>query len=270
VLGPLALLSAADAAVIASGNSTATVSDTDANLTVWRVDGGPDNVFLANFFFRTDTLASGNGGELKINGLSALDATPLGANAIRYSASDSELSAVQTWSLTGGSPGDGAATLAAVLTLTNISNRTIPLSLFYAADLDIAFDPANPNDETTALSASNILVRDPVTGAEILTQVDPSVDDYQIYQGQFEVLFNFNANTDGPTVLANSPAMGTTVTDVAGVVDAGFAFAWSIELAPGASITATASHVHSVVPEPASLVMIAAVVVLSALRSRQQ
>lgn len=246
-----------DAADLVSGNATATIADNDATMTVWRLDDDPDNVFISNFYFRTDTLTSDNGGEVKIAGLGPLTITPIGSDFVQFEAADSELSGVQTWSLTGGSPGSGDSTIESVLTLTNLSARTIPLSLYYASDFDIAFEQGNPNDETTPLSSSSVRVFDPVTLAQIVSEVTPDADSYQVYEGQFEVLFNFNSDIDGPTTLTNTPSIGSTVIDSPGVTDAGFAFGWTIDLAPGESISATATHVQSVIPEPSSIVLIA-------------
>ncbi|MEM9658716.1 MAG: hypothetical protein AAF961_10175, partial [Planctomycetota bacterium] len=252
-----AVPSAGWSASLISGNAEATVADEFANLTVWNVDGGPDNVFLANFFFRTDTLTSDNGGEVRIDGLGAVTQTPLGDAGVRFEASDGILTAEQTWTLTGGDPGSGDAAIEAAITLTNISTAPVTLEVFYAADLDIAFDQANPNDETTVLSDSDNLMTDPVTLAQIATEVSPSADAYQVYEGQFEVLFNFNSDVDGATTLNDTPAIGVTVIDEPNVTDAGFAYGWSIELMPGGSVSAGANHVHAVIPEPATLSLLA-------------
>ncbi|MEM8681052.1 MAG: PEP-CTERM sorting domain-containing protein [Planctomycetota bacterium] len=225
-------------------------------------------MFIANFFFRSDTLTSANGGEVRIDALGQVTQTPMGNDGVRFEASDGVLAADQTWTLTGGAAGSGDSTIDAAITLTNVSSAPVSLELFYAADLDIAFDQANPNDETTVLSGSSNLMRDPVTLAQIGSDVGPSADAYQVYQGQFEVVNNFNSDLDGATTLDNTPSIGSTVIDVPGVTDAGFAYSWSIELAPGENITANASHVHSVVPEPTAIALLAVALGMWAVRRR--
>ena len=245
------------AASLFSGNSEARL-DPRATLTLWQLNDDPDNVFVANFYFRTDTLTSPNGGEVDISGLGTVAETPLGPDSVQYEAANSDLGALQTWSLTGGAAGSGDSSIESTITLTNLSDSTIPLDLFFAADFDIAFDQANPNDETTALSNSSVEVFDPVTLAQIVSEVSPGAESYQVYEGQFEVLFNFFQDVDGITTLGNTPGIGTTVVDEPGVTDAGHAFGWTLDLAPGESITATASNVQSVVPEPSSFSLLAA------------
>ncbi|MEO1081246.1 MAG: PEP-CTERM sorting domain-containing protein [Pseudomonadota bacterium] len=239
-----------------SANSAATLFP-NGTLAAWNVNSGPDNVFLANFFFRSDTVTSANGGEVNLSGLGAVTETQLGPDAVRFESSNGELAALQTWSLTGGAPGTEDSFIESEFTIANQSGRSIPLSLYFAADFDIAFDQANPNDETTALNGSAVEVFDPVTRARILSQVTPTADSYQVFDGLFEVLFNFNADIDGPTSLGNTPALGSTVFDVPGVTDAGFAFRWTLDLAPGESFTAIASNVRSAVPVPATLGLLA-------------
>ena len=259
-----------EAANLTSTNASATVSGFDSALTVFRIDDGPDNVFISDFWFRTDSTTSANSGEVNLNELSLLTETQLAPNQVQFEAANNELSAVETWTLLGATSENKDVLLSAVLALSNISSAPIAGSLFYAADLDIAFDPVNPNDETTVLNANKIEVFDPVTGSRILTTVDPTPNNYQIYDGQFEVLFNFDIDIDGPTTLTNSPSIGTTVTDVPGQTDAGFAFGWDFELAPGESLTASVSHVAIAVPAPASLLSLFGLFTAGGLMSRPQ
>ncbi len=244
------------AATLLSGNTEARIQPREKpTLVLWRLNDNTDNVFVANFYFRTDTLTSPNGGEVDVSGLGSVTETQLGPSSVQFEAANSDLGALQTWSLTGGAPGSADSSIESTITLTNLSDSTIPLDLFFAADFDIAFDQANPNDETTALSNSSVEVFDPVTLAQIVSEVSPGADSYQVYEGQFEVLFNFFQDVDGITTLGNTPGIGTTVVDEPGVTDAGHAFGWTLDLAPGESFAATASNVQSVVPEPGTTLL---------------
>ncbi len=245
---------AASAATLAAGNASATVSNADGGLTVFRVDGGSDNVFLANFFFRTDAVATANGGEVKLNALGPVTVSTPSANRVVLTAAGSGLAARQEVTLTGGPAGSGNAALLSTFRLTNTGDAPTDLELFYAADFDLDFDQRNPDDVTTAIDPSAILVAD--GRAELLTQAAPTASLYEIYQSQFEVLFNFNANTDGATTLSNTPGIGVPVRDQPGVTDAGFAFNWDRTLGPGESFSTFVVSTYTVVPEPASLALL--------------
>jgi hypothetical protein len=254
--GLLVASTAASGAELVAGSAEATVSDFDGNLTVFRVDGGEDNVFLANFFFRTDTLDSGNGGEVKLNALGPVTVTTPTANRVVLTSAGQGLSARQEVTLTGGPVGSGTATLFTTFALTNTGSEPVDLELFYAADFDLNFDQGNPDDRATLLDQTSVLIQDDLS--DLVVQAAPTSDSYQLFDGTFDVLFKFNANTDGATTLNNTPGIGGTVFDEPGITDGGLAFGWSRTLQPGDTFSTFAVNNYTVIPEPASLLGLAA------------
>ncbi|WP_333835271.1 hypothetical protein [Rubrimonas sp.] len=254
-----ALIAAAPLAVQAAtfslidGAAEATVSDRNG-VTVWRTDGGRDNIFIGNYYVRR----AGDSRELPLSEFIAEPSASQTLNAVSLSFRDDTLEATLDTALKGGAPGSSRSTLTRSLSLTNVGETTQSLFLFDYTDFDIRFDQLAQADQTVQSSPGRLVTRSGSFPLTIETVVTPEPQSWEIADF-FTLYTRFFIDLDGPTTLPNTPALGAPFPVPAG--DNAFAFGWAFDLAPGATFSVSNTSTIAPVPlPPAALLLIAGLV----------
>ncbi len=236
-------------------NSSVQFDTTDPRLTIsWMVDQA-EQLFAQSFFISLDTV----GGQAQQN-LLDLDPTPSVVLTNEDRDAGNEVATV-TWTgapiqveimfqLAGSGAGSGDSRLNENIELTNLSpTETLNLRLFQYVDLNLS---NTPNDDTVNIASpmfNTAVQSDPLTSvAESVTTPAPS---------GFEV----GLTTDHPNLWDRLTGqtlveLGTIAGPVTG--DAAWAFQWDFTLAPGGQDVVSKIKTLHAVPEPASLALLGA------------
>lgn len=246
------LAAAASAATFTLTDAAATATVTSRNgVTVWRTDGGRDNVFISNWYLRR----AGEDGELPLSEAIAFPtASQPAPGTLELSFDGAPLSAALRYDLIGGEPGSRRSTLRREATLTNAGDETLSLFLFDYTDFDIRFDQLDQRDQSVLEAPGVIRTRSASFPLEILTRVSPAPQQWEIADF-FTLYTRFFIDLDGATTLPNTPAIGEPFPTPPGYN--AFAFGWEFDLAPGARFTALHESTIAPIPAPAALPLLA-------------
>jgi PEP-CTERM motif len=247
VLGTAMPASAASFTLL-DGNSRIGLDDRNG-ITTWFVDGGRDNVFLSNLYYRVGD--SGPEQNL-LGGLGVPAASQAAANALELTFTGPGITAVLSYELRGWADGSGRSRLTRSLAFTNTSDSPLDLHLFDYSDFDIKFFQPAQRDQSVATSTGRIITTSADQPYRIVTRVEAAPDHFQIADF-FTMYTRFFVDLDGPTQLTDSPGIGQPFPVPAG--DNAFAFQWDRLL--GAGETFRIAHVSDFMPiaEPASLAL---------------
>ena len=195
-------------------------------LTVWRTDGGRDNIFIGNYYLRR----LGDAEELPLSEFIDTPSATRTDNSVSLAFSDDRLSARLDTMLTGGPAGSSRSSLTRRLTLKNTGQVTQSLVVFDYLDLDIRFDQLAQADQSVQTSPGRIMTRSASFPLAIETRVSPAPDQWEITDF-FTLYTRFFLDQDGPTTLPNTPAIGEPFPLTPG--DNAFAFGWTVDLEAG-------------------------------------
>lgn len=239
----------ARAAVLTDGNSTATVVARNG-MTVWRVNGTADNVFLSNYYLRVGPA----GNEFALQDLLGAPTEVLsGTNRVTFTYQNAALRAVVEYTLTGGPAGVFDSRVASSVTLTNLGTGPADIHLFQYSDFDLKFDQASQLDQLRFTSPSSVVQTRAGTDFQLSASVGPAPTHYQGTDNFLDFYFKFFVDQDGPTTLNDTPAVGPVFPNPP--KDSAFAFQWDRTLAAGESFRVGADFRLAAVPEPASLTL---------------
>lgn len=233
--------------VLTSGNSSALVdADYGMGIYSWNVEG-IEHLTQSWFWYRLGP----SGGQTSINMLSRQPITQPDANtaSVRYTAADIEVTL--GLELQGGPDGSNTSALAQAVTVRNPGQTSIDVHLFQYIDLDV--------DESYSANAVTLTgtraVQSGPQGTVIATQFVPAASRWQVaaYPDVLDLL------TGGEPVTLNN--CGGPVTG-----DLAFALQWDLQLAPGAAARIDAT---SIIPDPATHVLLACLVMHLALTRRR-
>ncbi len=242
---PLASAQAASF-TLTDNNSEIRVDDRNG-ITIWYVDGSPDNVFLSNYYYRIGP--TGNESPF-FDGLGTPTVTQPTDNQLELTYTGTQLQAVVNYELLGGDLGSSRSFIDKSVTLTNLSGQNLDFHLFDYSDFDIKFDQANQKDQAIALDFGTIILNSATKPLSILTQVSPTPSHYEI--ADFVTLYNkFFNDLDGPTTLPDNPSLNVPFPIPPS--DNAFAFQWDFNLNAGESVTFNSQFNYAPVPEPSSL-----------------
>ena len=247
ILVPLDLPARAANFTLSDNNSEIRVSDRNG-VTVWYVEGSPDNVFIANYYYRLGSTGNENN---FLDGLGTPTVNQSSPNQLELTYRGSELQAVVNYSLQGGAVGSNQSLLSRSVMLTNIGGQDLDFHLFDYSDFDIKFNQLNQRDQAIALEPQKIVVNSATQPLSILAEVSPNTTNYQI--SDFITLYNkFFNDLDGPTTLDNTPPLFTPFPVPPG--DNALAFQWDFTLPAGAALTFSSSANYGpTVPEASSI-----------------
>ena len=246
--------------ILTSGNSEVEVSDRNG-ITVWFVEGSPDNVFISNYYYRV--------GEVENESvfLEGIDDTPtvnqITTEQLQLTYTGTELEAEVNYSLEGGELGSNESLLSKSVTLTNLSSENQQINLFDYSDWDIKFNQLDQRDQAIALDPGTIILNSDTRPLSILTQLTPTPSRYEI-NDFFTLYSKFFLDNDGATTLSNTPPLNTPFPIPAS--DNAMAFQWEFTLLPGESYSITSTANYTPIPEPGS---IAASIILSLIFGRR-
>jgi hypothetical protein len=233
---------------------------TPANNFNWFVDG---NDFLAQqaFWFRIGNVPEQSVHTLPI-GVQGTSDSNFDGNPdtlfVRYNGAGFHIDT--RYVLDGGMPGSGASDMGEQISINNTGVSSLDFHFFQYADFDIG-----PADSAVFTNANSVRQFSP--GIELTETVVTPVPTHREI-APFPVTLN-KLNDGVPTVLSDTPPIGV----VAGPGDMTWAYEWDFQLAPGATFQISKDknlHAGPPVPEPAtaSLLMLAAGVILARLRKR--
>jgi len=246
VVAPAAAAPITRSFTLTDGNAEVVVNPA-TGVVVWKTDGERDNAFLVGHFLRRPE------DDIERRLREVFGTAPDGLIArdrARLSWRSETLGADLELVLQGGPAGSGHSRLLRSLTLANLGVAPLSLVVFDYIDLDGVFDQFNQRDRTR-LAAPSVLETRNETRPELLlrTVVSPSPQAWQIADWR-DLYFRFVIDRDGPTVLANTPAVGDWVPS-AGAGDQAAVFSWAVTLAPGQRARfETVSE--RIIPKPAS------------------
>lgn len=231
---------------LTDNNSEITVDDRNG-ITVWYVDGSPDNVFISNYYYRIGP----TGNELPFfEGLGTPMVIQPTDNQLELTYTGTELQAVVNYQLLGRDLGSSRSFIDKSVTLTNLSAQNLDFHLFDYSDFDIKFNQLDQRDQATALDFGTIIQNSATKPLSILTQVSPTSSHYEI--ADFETLyFKFFIDEDGATTLPDNPPLNVPFPIPPS--DNAFAFQWDFNLNAGESMTFNSQFNYAPVPEPSSL-----------------
>lgn len=213
---------------------------------LWQVDG-VDQLNLQWFWFRV-----GNTAEQAINTIplalagtfdTDFDSVNNGLFARYVQPGPNGFTIEVTYNLVGGAPGSGTSDLAEQIRIINTSGSALPLTFFQYCDLNLS---GNALDDTVQLSNANTMTQSDLVLTVGETVVTPAPAFYEV--GNAAALLA--KLTDGsPTTLNNNggPISG----------DVAWAFQWNFNLAPGSSVLISKDKQLLVVPEPATIGLLA-------------
>jgi hypothetical protein len=189
---------------LTDNNSSITVNDRNG-VTVWLVDGSPDNLFISNYYYRIGPTGNENN---FLDGLSVPTVSQPVANRLALTYRGTDLQAVVNYELTGGNLGSNRSKLDKSLILTNLSTQSLDLNLFDYSDLDIRFNQLAQRDRAIALTFDRIVLDSATFPLSVLTNISPTATNYQI-SDFFTLYTKFFIDLDGPTTLDNTPPLGS-------------------------------------------------------------
>jgi len=236
--------------VLENGNSWARFwTDSQLGNDIWVVD---DWNYLRQqwFWYRIDNPTVPAGAE---RSLETLDAAPSvyvtdtdgdGLNdnlRLRYTGADEGLAVEINYNLLGGTPGSGRADLAETIRLTNTAAVAQTVHFFQYVDFILS-----AGADTVAVPWPNTADQwfGAIHTAETVTTPVPSHYDVGTVPGLLDAL-----NDAGPTTLGGHP--GPLTGDVA------WAFQWDLEIGPGDSRLISKDKSLVILPEPATLALVA-------------
>lgn len=228
---------------LVDGAAEATVTDRNG-VTVWRTDGGRDNVFIGNYYIRRD----GDDAEKPLSEFIAEPTATVTANAVTLSFVGDTLSATLTTALTGGPAGSSRSTLTRSLSVLNTGVERQSLFLFDYLDLDIRFDQLAQADQSVQTAPGRILTRSASFPLAIETIATPAPESWEITDF-FTLYTRFFLDQDGPTTMPNTPALGELFPVPPS--DNAFAFGWAFDLEPDAEFAVTNVSTIAPIPLPA-------------------
>lgn len=231
---------------LTDNNSEITVNDRNG-ITVWYVDGSPDNVFISNYYYRIG--ATGNEFPF-FDGLGTPTVTQPTDNQLEFTYTGTDIEAVVNYQLSGEDLGSNRSFINKSVTLTNLSPQNLDFHLFDYSDFDIKFNQLDQRDQAIALDFGTILLNSATKPLSILTQVSPTPSHYEI--ADFLTLyFKFFIDQDGATTLTNTPLLNVPFPIPPS--DNAFAFQWNFNLNAGESRTFNSQFNYASVPEPSSV-----------------
>jgi len=233
----------ASAVTLENGNSTLSIDPASvAGDSSWVVDG--KNLLAKQWFWYR---VGGSGPEASIDAIGAPtsvtvsdgDGDNLNDRAVlkyAYTAGNFRITVDQM--LTGGTAGSGVSDISVVIKITNLGNTKMDFHLFQLCDLDL--DAAG---DTVAISGGN--TADQSGGMSLASESVVTTPSHHA------------VGLDGSLLTALNDASATTLDDSNGPVtgNAQWAFQWDFSINPGS--TAIVSKDLTVVPEPATMVLLA-------------
>jgi hypothetical protein len=215
----------------------------------WTVDG-VNQLFQQWFWYRIGS----TGPEYALNTLPLLGAKLSDANfnpgndtlVMKYADATNHFEATITYSLNGGLLGSHQSDVGEQIQIHNTSSTT-PLDLHFFQYSD--FDLSNTlNDDTVNVLSNNVVRQTDPTVTVEETVVTPPATHHAV--GLFPSVFNL-LNDASPTTLddSNGPLTG----------DVSYALEWDTTVAPnGSYLISKDKNITSIVPEPATLALLAA------------
>ncbi len=241
------LVSAQAASFTLTDNNSEVRVDDRNGITVWFVDGSPDNVFLSNYYYRIGP--TGNESPF-FDGLGTPTVTQQTGNQLELTYTGTELQAVVNYELLGGDLGSSRSFIDKSVTLTNLSQQNLDFHLFDYSDFDIKFNQLDQRDQSIALDFGTIVQNSATKPLSILTQVSPTSSHYEI--ADFLTLYNkFFIDQDGATTLPDNPPLNVPFPIPPS--DNAFAFQWDFNLNTGESVTFNSQFDYAPVPEPLTI-----------------
>ena len=233
MLGGALLPSLANAYVLTSGNSTATVTNTQAGMYEWIVDR-VDQMGQQWFWYRI-----GSTPERSIDTL-ALNSTFQLPNLLQLNYSGASFDLGVTYVLTGGLLGSGTSDMAEIISISNTSNSTLDFHFFQYTD----FDLRGHEGDTVSISGGNTAKQ---VGQGIVTETAnvpiPSRLEAALWPSTISKL------NDGVASNLNNDAGPYTG-------DATWAFQWDFNLGPGGSFIISKNKHISTVPLPGTMLLL--------------
>ena len=239
-------------------NSSVIINPTsDQAVTSWLVNG-VSYMPLQGFYYRV----GGVGGESAISTIPLVNQTLLSANSLSVTYANALFSLEATYSLVGGAPGSGEASLSEQIKVTNLSGSNLDFHFFQYADFDLA---GTFTGDTVQLGKNlqglynEAFQYDGDTIAD--TVVTPGANFGQV--SAFPVLLN-ELTDNLPTTL--NGASGPLTGDVA------WAFQWDRVLAAGGSFIIGIDHAiyAAPVPEPTTFAILGLSTLLFAINRRKR
>jgi hypothetical protein len=236
---------------VTNGNSYALINSTSqAGMFNWTVDG-VNQLYQQWFWYRIGN----KGGENSIDALGAPTVTSAGPGMLSTVYANSKLSVKVDYALHGGSAGSGAADMAEIITLRNISTATLNLHFLQYSDFDLLGNPANDHVQLSGQAGN-------YTGA---LQWDGDLNNGQ-FSANITVTGAAHAEATFWSVLLNelTDSKPTTLADTVGVVGSGgdvdCAFQWDWSIAGGGSVTLDVDKnltlPVNIVPEPSAAALL--------------
>jgi len=238
-------------------NSTARIDPwSDEGMYAWSVDG-VNHMFQQWFWIRYGRM----GFEMPVNDL---DRDPLmrvldtnfyeGNDTLMIQYAGATVTVELKYVLTGGELGDGTSDMAEVIKIINTSDETLDLHFFQYCDFDLGRDE---EDDVCWISGGNTAVQMDTTSVMSETVVATMPDRVEV-------------NVDAATYQALSDEYMTDLNNDAGPMkgDVTWAFQWDVVIQPGQSVLISKNKV--IVPEPATLGLIAAGGLLVLCRRRRR
>ncbi len=234
---------------LTNGAAEATVSDRNG-VTVWRTDGGRDNIFLGNYYLRR----AGDAGEKPLSEFIGPPTAVAAGDAVALSFIGDTLAATLETTLAGDAPGSSRSTLTRSLALTNIGSAAQSLFLFDYVDFDIRFDQLAQADQSVQTTPGRVTTRSASFPLAIETLATPAPESWEIADF-FTLYTRFFLDQDGPTTLPNAPALGAPFPVPPS--DNAFAFGWAFELAPGETFAVSNVSTLAPIPLPPAVLLLA-------------
>ena len=158
------------------------------------------------------------------------------------------------FTLSGSTLGSGQSTLVETITITNTTEDDLDFHFFQYVDLDLNHEPTT--DTVTMLADNKVLQTDGITTV-VETVITPASDHRSVA-------------LDPDLLVLLEDGSATTLNDATGPIsgDVTWAFQWDFLIEPGG--TAQISKIKSMIPEPATLVLLGAAGLPALMRRRRR
>lgn len=220
-------------------NSTAFIRTAQSGgMTNWTVDG-VDQMFQQWFWYRIGA----TGPEAAINTISAPTILDQSLRNLEVEYANNLLAVNTFYRLTGGAEGSGRSDVTEVVTITNLSDRTLDFHFFQYSDFDLS---GAVGGQLVTIFGGNTAFQSGPTGGVVLTEtvVTP--------RPAF-----FEANTYAQTLGSLSDGNPTTLNNSASAFgDATWAFQWDFTLDPGVAYIISKDKGIQPIPEPGSMLLL--------------
>jgi PEP-CTERM motif len=223
-----------------------TMSGVSAGASNWQIDG-LNHLYYQWFFYRVGAV----GGESPVDSIAAPVFSTPNTNRLDVTWNNGSLSASVRYTLTGNTPGSGAAGLSETITLQNTSQSTLDLHFFQYSDFDLGDQIVGQSVQFLTNGLGQYFKAVQTDGSRSLTETVTSAAvpighiEANVYPGTIASLLDGLPTTLNDNILAGS---------IGGQQDVTFAYQWDITMAPNSSYII--SKILSVVPEPSSFALI--------------